>query len=121
MLFSVAMTFSSFSHFRTSRTRSDLNLALKFLLVRDMFLNPPYWCSKHIRFIKNRLKKCLILRSHYNAGRVTTEITRLHAETEFEKYCVIQDRLFMSDFDKYMLELEEKQRNKALFPRRCRK
>lgn len=56
-----------------------------------------------------------------DAGRVTTEITRLHAETEFEKYCVIQDRLFMSDFDKYMLELEEKQRNKALFPRRCRK
>ena len=29
------------------------------------------------------------------------------AETEFEKYRVIQDRLFMSDFDKYMLELEE--------------
>ena len=28
-------------------------------------------------------------------------------ETEFEKYRVIQDRLFMSDFDKYMLELEE--------------
>lgn len=66
MLFSVAMTFSSFSPFRTSRMRSDLNLALKFLLVREMFLNPPCWCSKHIRFIKNRLKKCLILRSHYS-------------------------------------------------------
>ena len=35
------------------------------------------------------------------------EIAKLHAETEFEKYRVIQDRLFMSDFDKYMLELEE--------------
>lgn len=33
--------------------------------------------------------------------------TRLYDETEFEKYRVIQDRLFMSDFDKYMLELEE--------------
>ena len=43
-----------------------------------------------------------------NAGRVTAEIARLHAETEFEKYRVIQDRLFMSDFDKYMLELEGK-------------
>ena len=42
-----------------------------------------------------------------DAGRVTAEIARLHAETEFEKYRVIQDRLFMSDFDKYMLELEE--------------
>ena len=27
--------------------------------------------------------------------------------TEFEKYRVIQDRMFMSDFDRYMLELEE--------------
>ena len=43
-----------------------------------------------------------------DAGRVTAEIARLHAETEFEKYRVIQDRLFMSDFDKYMLELEGK-------------
>ena len=43
-----------------------------------------------------------------DAGRVTAEIARLHAETEFEKYRMIQDRLFMSDFDKYMLELEGK-------------
>ena len=42
-----------------------------------------------------------------DAGKVTAEIAKLHAETEFEKYRVIQDRLFMSDFDKYMLELEE--------------
>ena len=42
-----------------------------------------------------------------DAGKVTAEIAKLHAEIEFEKYRVIQDRLFMSDFDKYMLELEE--------------
>ena len=42
-----------------------------------------------------------------DAGKVTAAIAKLHAETEFEKYRVIQDRLFMSDFDKYMLELEE--------------
>lgn len=35
------------------------------------------------------------------------EIAKAKAETEFEKYRIIQDRLFMSDFDKYMLELEE--------------
>lgn len=35
------------------------------------------------------------------------EIAKLHAEAEFEKYRVIQDRMFMSDFDRYMLELEE--------------
>ena len=42
-----------------------------------------------------------------DAGKVSAEIAKLHAETEFEKYRVIQDRLFMSDFDRYMLELEE--------------
>ena len=42
-----------------------------------------------------------------DAGKVSAEIAKLHAETEFEKYRIIQDRLFMSDFDRYMLELEE--------------
>ena len=42
-----------------------------------------------------------------DAGKVSAEIAKLHAETEFEKYRVIQDRLFISDFDRYMLELEE--------------
>lgn len=42
-----------------------------------------------------------------DAGKITAEIAKAKAETEFEKYRVIQDRIFMSDFDKYMLELEE--------------
>ena len=42
-----------------------------------------------------------------DAGKVSAEIAKLHAETEFEKYRVIQDRIFMSDFDKYILELEK--------------
>ena len=42
-----------------------------------------------------------------DAGKVSAAIAKLHAETEFEKYRVIQDSLFMSDFDRYMLELEE--------------
>ena len=42
-----------------------------------------------------------------DAGKITAEIAKAKAETEFEKYRVIQDRLFMSDFDKYMMELEE--------------
>ena len=42
-----------------------------------------------------------------DAGKVSAEIAKLHAETEFEKYRMIQDGLFMSDFDRYMLELEE--------------
>ena len=41
-----------------------------------------------------------------DVGKVTAEIAKLHAETEFEKYRVIQDRLFMSDYDRFLLELE---------------
>ena len=45
-----------------------------------------------------------------HAGSVTHEEAVLHAETEFEKYRIVQDRLFQSDFDKFMGELpvEEK-------------
>lgn len=39
-------------------------------------------------------------------ANVTAEIAQNHAETEFEKYRIIQDRLFMSDYDRYLLELE---------------
>ncbi|MCF7689080.1 MAG: virulence RhuM family protein [Cephaloticoccus sp.] len=35
-----------------------------------------------------------------DAGKVTAELAQAHAESEFEKYRVIQDRLFQSDFDK---------------------
>ncbi len=42
-----------------------------------------------------------------DAGKITAEIAKAKAETEFEKYRVVQDRLFMSDFDRYMLQLEE--------------
>ena len=44
-----------------------------------------------------------------DAGKITAQIAKAKAETEteFEKYRVIQDELYMSDFDKYLLELEE--------------
>ena len=40
-------------------------------------------------------------------GKISAEHAKLYAESEYEKYRIIQDRLFMSDFDKYMLEFEE--------------
>ena len=39
------------------------------------------------------------------AGSVTAEEAKEHAETEFEKYRIVQDRLFQSDFDRYLGEL----------------
>lgn len=41
-----------------------------------------------------------------DVGKITAEIAKTKAETEFEKYRIIQDELFVSDFDKYLLELE---------------
>lgn len=41
-----------------------------------------------------------------DAGKVTAEIAKQHAETQFEKYRIVQDRLFESDFERF-LELED--------------
>ena len=41
-----------------------------------------------------------------NAGTISMEVARQHAETEFEKFRIVQDRLFESDFDRF-LALEE--------------
>ena len=36
------------------------------------------------------------------AGKISHEQAKLHAETEFEKYRIVQDRLFKSDFDRFV-------------------
>ncbi len=38
------------------------------------------------------------------AGKISAEQAKLHAESEFEKYRVIQDQLYQSDFDKFIVE-----------------
>ena len=42
-----------------------------------------------------------------NAGKISMEVAQAHAITEWEKYRIVQDKLFHSDFD-YFLELHEK-------------
>ena len=42
-----------------------------------------------------------------DAGKVTSELSKTHAESEFEKYRLIQDRIYTSDFDRFM-ELSHK-------------
>ncbi|MEA3545818.1 MAG: virulence RhuM family protein [Thermodesulfobacteriota bacterium] len=41
-----------------------------------------------------------------DAGKVTAEIAKAHAESEFEIYRIVQDRLYQSDFDKQISTLE---------------
>ena len=42
-----------------------------------------------------------------DSGRISASIAKEQALSEFEKYRLIQDELFLSDYDKYLLELEQ--------------
>jgi hypothetical protein len=42
-----------------------------------------------------------------DAGKVTAEMARQFAESEFEKFRIVQDRLFESDFDRSLRQLEQ--------------
>ena len=42
-----------------------------------------------------------------DAGKISAQLAKMHAETEFEKYRVVQDRLYQSDFDRYLTETSE--------------
>ncbi len=43
-----------------------------------------------------------------DSGKITAKIAKEFALSEFEKYRVVQDRLFESDFDKMTKEIEAK-------------
>lgn len=40
-------------------------------------------------------------------GKISAEMAKLHAETEFEKYRIIQDQIYISDFDKLIAETKK--------------
>ena len=41
-----------------------------------------------------------------DAGKVSAEIAKAHAESEFEKYRIVQDRLYESDFDRLINKMQ---------------
>ena len=54
---------------------------------------------------EERLNRFLTLWDHeilQDAGKVSAELAKDYAESEFEKYRIIQDRLYQSDFDKFL-------------------
>ncbi len=59
------------------------------------------WETRLNRFIEATDREVL-----QDAGKVTAEIAREHAESEFEKYRIVQDRLFESDFDRMIKQIE---------------
>lgn len=61
------------------------------------------WAEKLDAFLKFNDAEIL-----QDKGKVTAEIAKAFAESEFEKYRVIQDSLYKSDFDKLMEESDIK-------------
>ena len=59
------------------------------------------WEIRLNRFIEATDREAL-----QDAGKVTAEIAKAHAESEFEKYRIVQDRLFESDFDRLLQQIE---------------
>ncbi len=60
------------------------------------------WANKLDGFIEFNGREILV-----GPGKVSAEKARLHAHAEFEKFRIVQDRLFESDFDRFIKELGE--------------
>jgi hypothetical protein len=60
------------------------------------------WATRLDKFLEFDEREIL-----QNAGKISAKIAKDHAESEFERYRIIQDRLFESDFDKEMKTIME--------------
>jgi len=72
------------------------------MALRKMPMTMQDWETRLNRFLAATDREIL-----QDAGKVTAEIARAHAESEFEKYRIVQDRLFESDFDRMVKLLEQ--------------
>ena len=73
------------------------------MALRQIPMTMQDWETRLNRFIAATDREIL-----QDAGKVTAEIAQAHAESEFEKYRIVQDRLFESDFDRVIKQLPEK-------------
>jgi len=67
------------------------------MAMRQIPMTMQDWETRLNRFITATDRQVL-----QDAGQVTAEIARAHAESEFEKYRIVQDRLYQSDFDRLL-------------------
>ena len=45
-------------------------------------------------------------------GKISAEMAKIHAETEFEKYRIIQDQIYISDFDQLIIDSKKLKNDK---------
>lgn len=72
------------------------------MAIRQIPMTMEDWENRLNKFIEATDRETL-----QNAGKVTAEIAKAHAESEFEKYRIIQDQLFESDFDREIKKLKK--------------
>ena len=71
------------------------------MALRQVPMTMQDWETRLNRFIAATDREVL-----QDVGKVTAEIARTHAESEFEKYRIVQDRLFESDFDRTIRHID---------------
>ncbi|MBP7264447.1 MAG: virulence RhuM family protein [Spirochaetia bacterium] len=74
------------------------------MAMREIPMTMQDWETRLNRFIEAADREIL-----QDAGKVTAELAKAHAETEFEKYRIVQDRLYESDFDRVIKSIEYKE------------
>lgn len=72
------------------------------MAIRQIPMTMEDWEGRLNKFIEATDREIL-----QNSGKVSAEIAKVHAESEFEIYRIIQDRLFESDFDREIKKLSE--------------
>jgi len=77
------------------------------MALRKLPMTMQDWETRLNRFIAATDREIL-----QDAGKVTAEIAKAHAESEFEKYRIVQDRLFESDFDRLLKQHHELEKKK---------
>lgn len=73
------------------------------MAIRQIPMTMEDWETRLNKFIAATDREIL-----QDAGKVTAEIAKAHAESEFEKYRILQDKLFESDFDRVIKQLDNK-------------
>lgn len=68
---------------------------------RNIPMSMEDWAKRLDGFLEFNGNELLI-----GAGKISAEQAKLHAETQYEKYRIIQDQIYTSDFDKFLMDAD---------------
>jgi len=74
--------------------------------IRKIPMSMQDWAKRLDGFLEFNGNEILV-----GAGKISHEQAKLHAETEFEKFRIVQDQLFESDFDRMLRQLDDNKNN----------